>query len=71
MKKLIILSLVLLLNSCSTTPESKDREVCYVQIGDAYLPVYTLGTTPNPEKVILLDRDCPPYFTLIYPFFKN
>jgi pimeloyl-ACP methyl ester carboxylesterase len=74
MKKLIILSLVLLLNYCSTTPESKDREVYYVQIGDAYLPVYTLGTTPNPEKVILFVHGGPGLSSIFYshiPFFQK
>ena len=74
MKKLIILSLVLLLNSCTTTPESKDREVYYVQIEDAYLPVYTLGTKTNTEKIILFVHGGPGLSSVFYshmPFFQE
>lgn len=73
MKKLILLSLVLLLNSCSISPDLRDRAVYYVQIGDAYLPVYTLGST-NTEKVILFVHGGPGLSAVFYyyiPFFQK
>ena len=74
MKKLLLLLLVLSLNSCSASPESKDRSVYYVQIGDAYLPVYTLGTKTNTEKVILFVHGGPGLSSVFYshmPFFQK
>ena len=73
MKKLILLLLVLLLNSCAVSPDSKEREVYYVQIGKAYLPVYTLGTA-NTEKVILFVHGGPGLSSVFYthmPFFQK
>ena len=72
MKKLILLSFVLLLNYCSLSPELKDRKLYYVQIGDAYLPVYSIGA--DTEKVILFVHGGPGLSSVFYyhmPFFQE
>ncbi len=73
MKKLMLLSLVLALNFCSLSSDSKEREVYYVRIGDAYLPVYTLGMADT-EKVILFVHGGPGLSSVFYthmPFFQK